>query len=241
LAYGLGAAAGAYAAYVGTTWLRYGRVKAGGGDVPDALLDRFIPTYEVAERHHIRVAAPADITFAAACDVDLQQSPTIGAIFKARELILGSSSDAQKRPRGLVALTRSLGWGVLAEVPDREIVLGAVTRPWDADVVFRAVPPEDFATFNDPDYVKIVWTLRADEVGERESVARTETRVVSTDELARERFRKYWSVFSPGIALIRLATLKLVKADAERRVRLGTATTVDRFTLVGAGDLDPEC
>ena len=31
----------------------------------DAFLDRFMPEYDVVERHHINVAAPADVTFAA--------------------------------------------------------------------------------------------------------------------------------------------------------------------------------
>jgi hypothetical protein len=48
---------------------------------------------------------------------------------------------------------------------------------------------------------------------------RTETRVATTDAYARERFRRYWAVFSPGILLIRRASLRLVKADAERRYR----------------------
>jgi hypothetical protein len=61
-----------------------------------------------------------------------------------------------------VAWAKSLGWGVLAEVPGGEIVMGAVTKPWTANPVFRALPPDAFATFDEPDYVKIVWTLRAD-------------------------------------------------------------------------------
>ena len=140
-----------------------------------------MPTYEVVERHHIRIGAPADITFAAACDVDFQQSALIRAIFKGRELMLGAAPDVSERPRGLLALTTSLGWGVLAEVPDREVVVGAVTQPWKANVVFRALPPDAFAAFNEPDYVKIVWTLRADPIGAGQSIARTETRVMTTD------------------------------------------------------------
>jgi hypothetical protein len=67
--------------------------------------------------------------------------------------------------------------GVLAEVPEREIVVGAVTRPWEPNVTFRAVPPDEFAAFREPDYVKIVWTLRADPIGAAESIYRTETRL----------------------------------------------------------------
>jgi hypothetical protein len=213
----LGIAAGAYAGWAGAAWLRYGRPDPPDAGEADALLDRFMPEYEVAERHHIRVAAPAAITFAAACEQDLMDVPLVRAIFKAREIVLGSEPDTVARPRGLLALTKSLGWGVLADVPGQEVVMGAVTQPWYADVVFRPLPPEEFAAFNEPDYVKIVWTLRADPVGPHESVFRTETRVATTNAGARTKFRWYWARFSPGIILIRRVMLGLLRSDAERR------------------------
>jgi hypothetical protein len=67
--------------------------------------------------------------------------------------------------------------------------------------------------------VKIVWTLRADPVGESESMFHTETRVTTTDQAARTKFRWYWARFSPGIVLIRRVMLGLLKTDAERRAR----------------------
>jgi hypothetical protein len=143
--------------------------------------------------------------------------PPVQAIFRAREIVLGGKADTVPRPRGLLALTKSLGWGVLADVPGREVVMGAVTQPWYADVVFRPLPPDEFAAFNEPDYVKIVWTLRADPTGPHASVFRTETRVVTTDAAARARFRWYWARFSPGIMLIRRLSLGPVRHDAERR------------------------
>ncbi len=216
----IGIAVGAYAGWVGATWLRYGRPAPGDAGDADALLDRFMPEYEVAERHHIRVSAPAETTFGAACEQDLMALPLVQAIFKAREIVLGGEPDAVARPRGLLALTKSLGWGVLAEVPGREIVMGAVTQPWYADVVFRSLPPDEFAAFDDPDYVKIVWTLRADPMGPHESVFRTETRVATTDAAARSKFRWYWARFSPGIVLIRQLSLGPVRRAAERRALL---------------------
>jgi len=68
--------------------------------------------------------------------------------------------------------------------------------------------------------VKIVWSLRADAIGAQESIFRTETRAVATDDLARLTFRRYWALVSPGIALIRRASLGPQKADAERRARI---------------------
>jgi hypothetical protein len=213
-----GLAGASYAAYVGVTWLRYGHpAPAAPGDI-DAFLDRFMPVYEVVERHHLAVAAPAVVTFAASMDMDLEDSHVIRAIFKGRELLLGADADTRSHARGLVAVTKELGWGVLAEVPGHEIVMGAVTQPWKPNVVFRSLPPDEFRAFNEPDYVKIAWTLRADAVSGRESIARTETRVVATDAEARRKFRWYWARFSPGIVLIREISLRLIKREAERRL-----------------------
>ncbi len=211
-----GLAVGAYAASVAVSWTRYGRIGQAAAD-SDELLDRFLPDYDVIERHQVRVSAPAADTFSAAQGLDLAASPAIRAIFKARELILGARPDERVQPRGLIQEVQSLGWLVLAERPDREIVLGAVTRPWEPDVVFRGVPPEHFEAFDEPDYVKIVWNLRVNPVGPGESLFRTETRAKATDATARAKFRWYWALFSPGIRLIRWLSLAPLKRDAEAR------------------------
>jgi hypothetical protein len=211
-----GFAALAYGAIVGTTWLRYGRsARPAVGDAADPLLDQLIPSYDIAERHQIRVSAPADLTFKAATEVDLRDSLIVRAIFRAREVALGSEPGAIG-PRGILAMTTSIGWGILAERPGREVVVGAVTQPWEANVVFHPLPPGTFAAFAEPGWVKIVWTLRADPDGSAGSIARTETRVATTDLVAREKFRRYWSFVAPGIVLIRPLMLRLVKRSAER-------------------------
>jgi hypothetical protein len=202
--------------YAGYAWLGYGSAQV--DRLPDPRLDHFMPVYEIAERHEIAVDAPATNTYAAECLVDLQDSPVIRAIFRSRELMLGASpgTDAASQPVGFLAQARSMGWGVLAEDPGREIVMGAVTQPWEPDVVFRAIPPEKFAAFQTPDYVKIAWTLDAEPTGPSTSIARTVTRVETTDPGSREKFRRYWATFSPGILLIRYQALGLVRASAER-------------------------
>jgi hypothetical protein len=67
----------AYAAVAGVTWWRYGKVATAGEAEADPLLDRFLPSYEVVERHHVSVDAPAAITLAAARDQDLQNSAVV--------------------------------------------------------------------------------------------------------------------------------------------------------------------
>jgi hypothetical protein len=216
-----------YAAYATMAWLRYGRVATRAGSrTRDELLDRFIPTYDIVERHRIRVAAPAAVTMAAAREQDLLGVPLVRAIFRAREIAMGAAPVAPL-PRGVLAATRALGWGVLAEVPDREIVVGAVTQPWEADVTFQALPPEEFAAFARPGFVKIVWTLRVDPLDGGQSIFRTETRAVATDAVARARFRRYWAFVSPGIRLIRHLLLPPLKREAERRTRALSAPATE--------------
>jgi len=217
---GVGLAAASYAGYAALSWSRYGHVKPPRSVLgQDSLLDHFIPAYEVVDRHAVWVAAPAEITFSAACDLKLHESAIIGALFKGRELMLRAKPEGKARPLGLVAQASAWGWGVLAEIPGREIVFGAVTQPWLANPVFRALAPDEFVAFHEPGYVKIAWTLRADPLRDAHSLVRTETRAAATDPVARAKFRRYWAFLSPGIILIRRIGLRLVKTKAERRVR----------------------
>jgi hypothetical protein len=223
----LGVAVGTYAAYVATTWLRYGHPESGAAEGRDQLLDGLMPDYEVIERHEITVGAPASVTFAAAREMDLLDSPIVRAIIRARELALGAREENRPQPRGILAQTKAMGWGVLAETPN-EIVMGAVTRPWEAKVVFRPLPPDRFIAFSEPDFVKIAWTLRADPVDRDHSIFRTETRVVCTDAAARAQFRRYWAIFSPGIKLIRWVSLAPLKREAEKRAKKGATDVVSQ-------------
>lgn len=217
----VGAAAGltaaAYGVYAGTTWLSYGHTKLLKRRGADRLLDVFMPNYDVVERHSIGVEASPETTLAAATEMDVNKQFAIRAIFKGRELLLRSKADHTIHPDRMLAAMKSFGWGVLAELPGREIVLGGATRPWEPNPVFRPVPPDEFATFDEPGYVKIVFTLRADNAGSGNSVFRTETRAIATDPVSRTKFRRYWTLLSPGIIAIRRLMLPAVKREAERR------------------------
>jgi hypothetical protein len=214
-----GVAAGAYAAYAAVTWLRYGRTSQPRPEEADDLLDRFMPFYEIVERHRIKVDAPAAITLDAAKDLDATDNTVARGLFKAREWMLGGIGDDRALPKPMIDQMQAIGWQVLAEVPGKEVVFGAATRPWVAKPEFRRIPVAEFAGFNEPDYVKIVFTLRADPVDDEQSVFRTETRAIATDPEARAKFRRYWAFVSPGVALIRLTMLGPIKCNAERRAR----------------------
>lgn len=217
-ALGLGAAAATYGTMVAAAYYRFGSSPPPEPGEADPVLDEFMPSYEVAERHSVMVKAPPDITLQAATKARLQDSAVVSAIFKARELVLGAERAAEVEPEGLLAQTLALGWRVLRDEPGREIVVGAVTQPWEANVVFRGLSPAEFKAFREPGFVKIAWTLRVEALSAGETTFRTETRVVATDATALAKFRWYWARFSPGIVLIRRMLLRQIKADAERLV-----------------------
>src|SRR5271166_5241512 len=95
---GAGLALAAYASSVAINWCAYGhpkrRVNGEGGETQ---FQEFIPNYEIAERHSMRVGAPAGITFEAAREMKIQQSAIVRALFRTRSLILGSGSERESQ------------------------------------------------------------------------------------------------------------------------------------------------
>jgi hypothetical protein len=223
LAVGAAMAATGYAALIVLGRWRYGNVEGFAQNAEDSLLDRYIPKPEVVEHHQIAIDAPADVVMAAAKEMEVLDSPLIRMVFRIRELALGGEPDTRPHPTALLEQMQSIGWVVLAEKAGREIVFGSVTQPWQAKPVFRSIPPDQFKDFSEPGYVKIAWTLRADPVDASHSIFQTDTRVCTTDETARKRFRSYWSFVSPGVELIRFAMLRPLKRAAESRVRAAAA------------------
>lgn len=215
----IGTGALGYAAYAASTWHAYGRPDSDAEtEAREDILDAFMPSWEVSERHAIEVAAPAAVTFAAARAMDVNRAPLVRAIFALRSLPARLRGRHVQWPaRSLVDETLAIGWRILAEVPDRALVMGAYTQPWKAEVEFRGLPADRFVAFDDPGFAKIVWTLEAEPLTPERSRFVTRTRVQTTDVSSRRRFRRYWALLSPGILLIRRASLGLVKRDAERR------------------------
>lgn len=218
LAFGVGAAALGYAGMVAWNRLRYGHVTLDVEPNHASLLEHFIARPDVVASHQIAVNAPPEVVLDTARQLRMLDSVMVRAIFKLRELALGGEPDTRPHPESLFEQMVSIGWVVLAETPGREIVFGAVTKPWEAAPTFRSIPAAEFAAFAEPGFVKIAFALRAEPSGNEGTVFWTETRAVGTDAEARARFRRYWSYVAPGVHLIRLAMLQPVKCEAERRV-----------------------
>jgi hypothetical protein len=174
-----------------------------------------MPRPDVRERFSRLVSAPAPPVLDAACGFDLQGVWLARTIFRTRERLMGVTPPA-RRPRGILDETLSLGWGVLYR-DDRLVIAGARCQPWLPDVTFTAIPPERFAAFAEPGQVKIAWTLEAEPIAADRTRFSHETRVVATDEAARQRFRRYWRWAGFGIVGIRYLMMPAVGRQAEAR------------------------
>jgi putative NADPH-quinone reductase len=204
----------AYLSYVALTWARFGSSRSSD---TTTLLDEVMPDYDVRLHHETKIAAPAEVAFDAMDRANVDGSPIVAALFRAREIIMRARHSDAPLPRGLRAQLESFGWRIVAERPGKELVFGAITQPWKANPRFEGLPAEQFARFHEPGYAKIAFTLRVDPLDAASSKAQTETRVQTTDVASRAKFRRYWAFLSPGMEVIRIVLLAQLKAEAERR------------------------
>ena len=180
-------------------------------------LDRFFSDTDLNERHETTVRAPAALVYETARNLDLGSLWMVQRIFWLRAKVLGARETGRAWSRGFVEEALAAGWGVLDEEPGRLFIAGGQCQPWVPDVVFTAVPPERFASFSEPDRVKIAWTLEAEPIDAATTRFITETRAVGTDAEARRKFRLYLRVFKVGILAIRWMMVPAVRRRAERR------------------------
>jgi hypothetical protein len=196
---------------------------AGGQDL--SLLDACLPRWDVRDRHEATVRADRERAWAALRALDLERPLLVRALFFLRTLperLRGRV--APRRARPFLESALEAGWRILGEEEGRELVLGAVTKPWEPVVRFRGLSRDEFVAFEEPGWAKIAWSIEAFDAastnaaggsaGARARVA-IETRVSTTDPESRRKFRRYWAIFSPGIRLIRVVAL----ADLRRSLR----------------------
>jgi hypothetical protein len=184
-------------------------------------IDEILPIYQFSEHHEIRVqASPARVHEAVwkvtAREIRLFQTLTWIRAPRlpgraGRESILNAPAE-----KPLLEVATSSGFMLLADEPDREVVVGmAVIAP--SRVRERLARPEDFVDLDAPGCAKAVMSFRTEDVGGGWTRLTTETRVWATDASARRRFAAYWRLIYPGSALIRRTWLRAIRARAEGR------------------------
>lgn len=186
------------------------------------IADQYLAEYEVLERAEIEVGASAAETYCAIRNTDLHD-PVVAVLFSlpgfpnrmARRLAgLTPEPTAGVVTFGRIAAARRV-WVELADVPDRELVLGAMSRFWRRDRPARMVAPSDFAAFAEPGWAKVVLSFSVEPLSESRSLLRYEARAAGTDDAATRRFRRYWRVIRPGVAVAMRRALGHIRTEAE--------------------------
>ncbi|GIV98423.1 MAG: hypothetical protein KatS3mg057_3080 [Herpetosiphonaceae bacterium] len=181
------------------------------------LLDHILPSYDVRERHELRIGAPASHVYAMIRVADLSDSWITRGLFWLRGLPALLKNRRQPHRPGLT-LDDFLAGGFiqLAEQPGEELVLGLVGRFWTASGSIKRLRPEAFAGFSEPGYAKTAWNFFL--IAEDRSTTRlvTETRVLCLDAASRRSFKRYWLLIRPFSGLIRMEMLRTIRRAAEQ-------------------------
>ena len=181
------------------------------------LIDDFMPRYDFVERHEIVVRASPSRAYAAARSVDLASSTRAKILFGIRGLPHLILRRNRLVPELTIDSLQQIGFVTLAERPDAELVLGVVGKFWRLDSGILSVPASEFVAFERPGFMKSVINIYVHESTAGLSLVGTETRVVATDEAARQKFGRYWRLIGPFSALIRHWMLGAIKKDVEAR------------------------
>lgn len=200
---------------------------AGTGVAEQLILDRYLPTYD----HELSVSqlfrAPPERVYDTIANLDLFRVPIAHLLLAARGLPV-HVIDALARRRGVEVVSEpptfrvrdlpARGWMLLGEQPGRQLVYGAVTKPWKGTggSPDHAVAAEDFAGFAEPGFAKLAESTWVCPYGTRAAVLTMESRVQLTDDDSRRRFARYWFAAGPFIRLMRPTVMRALERELGR-------------------------
>jgi len=175
------------------------------------MLDRLIAAPRLLELDHADLGAPATRVWELVRYENLARSPLIRGLFAVRGLpdrLRGKKDDADIRIDRLTSTAERPGFQVLAEEPGFEVAVGAIGKVWQASIPFVHVPDaEAFRAFDEPDFVKVAWSVRVLPRGEQACRVEVEVRVDATSDEAWRHFERYFTVIGPGSRFIRRTLL----------------------------------
>ena len=173
------------------------------------LLDDFLPVYDVSDAVATVVHADVSTTWQALMQVDLievgRRKPLVGVLGGLRalpeivsHLLHGEvppAGPAHLRLRDLQALpAASGGWVLLGERPDDEIALGLVGKFWRPVIEWAEAPADRFRDWSTPGFAKTIYALSVRRIDDRHTLLSGAMRTATTDDTARQWFRRYWTL-----------------------------------------------
>ncbi len=172
------------------------------------LQQKYLPDFHFHEKHSIIISAHPQRVSAVMSDLDASSSWIIRVLLAVRGI-------SRKTSTGIEGW-KKMGFVVLEQQPDKEIILGLIGQFWKARGNIQRFAPEDFISFSDNRFAKATWNFEIKPRNEKQVVLETETRIVCLDEAIRKKFRRYWFFIRPFSGLIRIEMLKIIKRKAEK-------------------------
>lgn len=121
------------------------------------------------------------------------------------------------------------GFMILHETPGREVVVGAVGKFWHIDIPFKTVSPAVFASFRDPGWGKVAWSISVEPYLSGSTIA-FELRTGATDEDSWKKLNLYYHIIGSFSRLIRHALMDRLQKE------MGTLVLPDDDTKYLPGD-----
>jgi hypothetical protein len=182
------------------------------------LIDSFAPNPDAVEIHSVIIKAPRQTVYRALWTADFGGSFVIKLLVFVRSIPAFIQSGFRSRPRSQAITLKTLinsGFGVVAEKPNEEIVLGITGRFWR--------PTGNVSSFNRSDFdrpvpvgtARALWNFSVTDRSDGQTNLSTETRVTCGGAASRRKFFVYWLIVRPFSGLIRLRMLKRVRKIAE--------------------------
>jgi hypothetical protein len=195
----------------------------------------YMPVYDVSDSVATVVDASAATTWDALMNVDLmevgRQRPVVGLLGAIRglpdlivQLLRGKPLPALPKTlklRDLAGLPQDQGgWILLGVREQHEIALGLIGKFWLPVIEFATVPtPPAFRDFADPGFAKTVYALTLQSINDHRTLLSATMRTATTDEHARQWFRRYWTLgVGSGAHILVNGLLDVTRELAERKV-----------------------
>ena len=188
---------------------------------PHALLDQFVAVYQFEEFHAIRVHASRERIFQAIKEVRAGEIFLFRTLTWIRRFGRPGPESILNAPENmpLLEVATKTSFLLLAEEPDREIVLGTLVAAPPGWRPKGKPTPEGFKALHEPGFAPAAMNFRLEDSGAGETIVTTETRVYATDASTRRKFAAYWRTIYPGSALIRVTWLRAIRHRAEQTFR----------------------
>jgi len=204
-----------------------------------ALADEFLPVFDVSDELAVVVDAPPAGVWSALMEVDLidvgRRRPLVGVLGALRALpeVVGQLLHGERPPspparltlRDSTELPRDTGgWVLLGERAGEEIALGLVGKFWRPRIEYAHVEAGAFREFQEPGFAKTVYCLGVSRLADEKTLLWAVMRTATTDDGARQWFRRYWTYgVGSGAHVLVNGVLDVVREAAEGRPPAGAS------------------